>query len=217
MAAASASCPWPSTRTVSRRRASASSLTSSPITVREVLSPPATPPPRPRPRPRSPPSRGAKATGNDTSWATSPSRSYPTSGTAPPARPSRTLSQPHVTLKTQLWDLVAPKSGGKSGHPNLFCHTILDPILQLNPVSKFGSKIGWGDPIHPILHPILDPILLLNPSSVKTSTRARQRKSYYFRSTKVLPYFRKFRKYVYSCTRTRTTHVALRVFRRHLS
>ena len=38
-----------------------------------------------------------------------------------------------------------------------------------------------------------------------------------FRSTKVLPYFRKFRKYVYSCTRTRTTHVALRVFRRHLS
>ena len=47
-----------------------------------------------------------------------------------------------------LWVLVAPKSGlksgGKSGHPTLFCQTILDPILQLNPVSKFGSKIGWG-------------------------------------------------------------------------
>ena len=51
-------------------------------------------------------------------------------------------------LTHYLWVLVAPKSGlksgGKSGHPTLFCHTILDPILQLNPVSKFGSKIGWG-------------------------------------------------------------------------
>ena len=51
-------------------------------------------------RPRSPPSRGAKATGNDASWATSPSRSYPRSGTASLARPSRTRSEPHVTLKT---------------------------------------------------------------------------------------------------------------------
>ena len=34
------------------------------------------------------------------SWATSPSRSYPPSGTASLARPSRTRSEPHVTLKT---------------------------------------------------------------------------------------------------------------------
>ena len=73
---------------------------SSPSTVRAELSLPVNPPPLPRPRPRSPPSRGAKATGNDASWATSPSRSYPTSGIASLARPSRTRSEPHVTLKT---------------------------------------------------------------------------------------------------------------------
>ena len=68
---------------------------------------------------------------------------------------ARTCRTEMVPKRTSVSDslvgftkVVAPKSGlksgGKSGHPTLFCHTILDPILQLNPVSKFGSKIGWG-------------------------------------------------------------------------